>query len=489
MTEPLLEQQSNTRSALHCKKEICLVIISATVGAIASLLICNNSLDLKSVVFQKTNILKDQISRPNAPKDHIAAKEIAISYLGFNGRQTFSKAICSGDENDISAWKDRLCVFSSICYNKITNRFDYFRLNQSKPKPVFYDKSYRMLFRFGVTNADIPFLTLTVGGDTAWTPLVVNESYPTENFTRLHQLHSLTKTRFASSNIGHGLWEDLGSISYSLDRMNIIDRNLVIMHMNRMDNTSLFRMYHKYIIRALTDHPMVQFETYMSSFNTKYVCFDRLIVGGELSVFPRTQVKEYHGREIIYYNWRSKIIQNNGFNPNFVPKKHHIIITNKTESIYKRVGMKRHRAIANLEEVANFLQDTYPNISSEVIEWQYISFDKQIEMLLNTTILITPGGGVSLTLPLLPHGAHAIIMDYFVTEPGHGYFYGQSGSMEGAFFNHIPHVRKQYYQIYGPQEYEFDYSGATDAREMASIIINTKRLQLLIDKALEEMEF
>ncbi|CAF1140951.1 unnamed protein product [Adineta steineri] len=47
---------------------------------------------------------------------------------------------------------------------------------------------------------------------------------------------------------------------------------------------------------------------------------------------------------------------------------------------------------------------------------------------------------------------------------------------------------KQYYQIYGKQDYEFDFPGATDAREASSIIVNMTRLQLLIDKALEEME-
>ncbi|CAF4094287.1 unnamed protein product, partial [Adineta steineri] len=32
------------------------------------------------------------------------------------------------------------------------------------------------------------------------------------------------------------------------------------------------------------------------------------------------------------------------------------------------------------------------------------------------------------------------------------------------------------------------FPGATDAREASSIIVNMTRLQLLIDKALEEME-
>jgi hypothetical protein len=296
------------------------------------------------------------------------------------------------------------------------------------------------------------------------------------------------KTGFGSSSIAHGLWEDLGSISYSMERMNIFDRKLVIMHLNKMENTSLMRTYQQYVVRALTENPMVEFEDYVKNFSTKYVCFDNLIVGGQLSVFPKPKIKENHGREALFYNWRSKIIQYNGYNPNFLPKKHHIIITNKSQSMWTNPNAKRHRAIENLEEVEKFIRHTYPNISTEVIEWHTIPFDKQIEKLLTTTILITPCGSVSLILPMLPHGAHAIVMDYYVSVRAHGFEAGQSASMEGALLNHISHVRKQYYQIYGPHDYKFDFPGASDTREAASIIVNMTRLQLLIDKALEEME-
>ncbi|CAF3675408.1 unnamed protein product [Rotaria sp. Silwood1] len=123
----------------------------------------------------------------------------------------------------------------------------------------------------------------------------------------------------------------------------------------------------------------------------------------------------------------------------------------------------------------------------EVIEWQNIPFNKQIEKLLNTTILITPCGGVSMIIPMLPHGAHAIVMDYYVTQEQYGFKRGQSASMEGASLNHFPHVRKHYYQVCGSQDYEFDFPGVKDTRNDASVIVNTTRLQLLIDTALEDM--
>jgi hypothetical protein len=424
---------------------------------------------------------------PDLKEDNILNNEIAVPYFQQNKRQHFSKFRCTGPENNIESWQYRLCVFCNVCYNNDDHRFYYFRFPKTEAKPIFYDSTQGMLFQFGKNNDSFGFLSLSPDGATPWTPVIANETYPIKNFVSLHQLHTILKNNYGSSNIAHGLWEEFGSVSYSMERMNVISRKLVIMHVGQIPNTPLFRTYQENIIPALSQNSMVEFELYVRSFRKKYVCFETLIVGGQLSVFQQTIIKENHGREALFYNWRSKIILHNGLDPKFVPRKHHIVITNKSHSIWTHPGAKRHRAIVNLEEVEKFIGLTYPTIFTEVVEWHTIPFKKQIEKLLDTTILITPCGGVSMIIPMLPHGAHTIVMDYYVNVPARGFKIGQSASMEGAFLNHFPHVRKQYYQVYGPQDYEFDYPEATDARESASIIVNMTRLRLLINNALEEM--
>jgi hypothetical protein len=122
-----------------------------------------------------------------------------------------------------------------------------------------------------------------------------------------------------------------------------------------------------------------------------------------------------------------------------------------------------------------------------VVEWHKVPFPKQIELLLNTTILISPAGGVSMIAPFLPHGAHAILMDYYVNHSGFGFNAGSSASMEGMLLNHFPHFKKDYYQIYGPPDYVFDFPGASDTRNDASILVNVTRLHLLIESAFEDL--
>ena len=497
MAELLIEGDPKEKSRRTHIHTLSVVIISAAVGALVSSTFFRSSLQYNITPSpqsklltssQSNSVLSTQTNSTPPAKLAILNDEIGIPYFQKDIPRSRSKFRCTGSENDINAWQDRLCIFYNTCYNKDTGRFHYFKSTLRGPKPLFYDAAKGMIFEFTGNGRGEPFLSLASRGNMPWAPVIVNEMYPTTNFTRLHPLHSLMMITFGTGNIAHGLWEDLGSISYGMERMSVVDPDLVIMHYGKIENTRLDQSYLQYVIPALTKNPMVVLEPYMQTFNTKYVCFDSLIAGGQLTVFPRPQIKENHGREALFYNWRSKLIQYNGFNPNFVPKSHHIILTNKSESAWTRPGAKRHRAIVNLEEVEKFVRLTYPTISVEVVEWHKITFNEQISKLLNTTILITPCGGVSLILPLLPHGAHAIVMDYYVSKSGHGYESGQSGSMEGALLNHISHVRKQYYQVYGPQDYEFDFPGGSDAREDSSIKVNTTRLQLLIDKALEEME-
>jgi len=116
-----------------------------------------------------------------------------------------------------------------------------------------------------------------------------------------------------------------------------------------------------------------------------------------------------------------------------------------------------------------------------------MKFVEQIKLVINTTILISPAGGVSMIAPFLPHGSHAILMDYYVTKDGLGFQNGSSASMEGMLLNHFPHFKKDYYQIYGKQDYVFDFDGTIDTRNDASILVNLTRLHLLIESAIEDM--
>jgi hypothetical protein len=344
-----------------------------------------------------------------------------------------------------------------------------------------------MLSEFSITRNGRRFLSLTSRAGQSWAPFIVDQACPSTNVTWLTNLHTLWREYADDYNFGHVVWEDIGSIFYALERMNKFDEHLVVMHVTPIPQDPNFQKFIHNILPAITSEKLVEYKSYLTTFNTNYVCFRHFMAGGSLVLFHSSAIKENHGRESLLYKWRSKIIMYHKFNPEYIPNHHRIVITNKSASVWAKAPNVMHRAIANLIEVVTFVRKTYPNIPVDVIEWHKMAFVKQIDLLLNTTIFISPAGGVSMIAPFLPYGSHAILMDYYVIENSSGFQAGSSASMEGMLLNHFPHFKKDYYQIYGQQEYVFDFDGATDTRNDASIIINVTRLHLLIESALEDM--
>ena len=143
-----------------------------------------------------------------------------------------------------------------------------------------------MLYKFSDNNDGSGLVSLQAGEGTLWAPIVADELYPTDNVTYLPYLHSLMQTRLGDNNIGHGLWEDFGSISYSMDRLNVFDPELVIMHFGALPEKGLTDTYNRFVLPSLSSKPMVEVDSYAKSFNTTFVCFKQIIAGGQLIVFP-----------------------------------------------------------------------------------------------------------------------------------------------------------------------------------------------------------
>lgn len=399
----------------------------------------------------------------------------------------FSRFRCTGDENNIDTWPERLCVFNNICYNMKLQQFEYYRRLRSPKYPLFYDSTRGMLSDFSIKRKGHGFLSITSRGNEPWTPVIVDQTYPSTNVTWLTNLHTLWRERFNDNNFGHRVWEDIGSIFYSLERMNVFDKHLVVMHVTPVSKNVNYQKFMHDVLSVLTSEELREYKSYLTSFKTNYICFRHFMAGGNLLLFHSSAVKENHGREKLLYDWRSKIITYHKFNPEYIPDQHQIVITNKSTSVWTKAPNGIHRAIANLQEVITFVKNTYPDIPTRVIEWHKMELAKQIELLLNTTILLSPAGGVAMIAPFLSYGSHAILMDYHVTKSSFGFVAGSSASMEGMLLNHFPHFKKDYYQVYGKQDYSFDFNGTSDTRNDASIIVNVTRLHLLIESAIEDM--
>lgn len=138
-------------------------------------------------------------------------------------------------------------------------------------------------------------------------------------------------------------------------------------------------------------------------------------------------MKELHRQESLLFKQRSKRIAFHKFNPDYIPTKHRIVITNRSQSKWAKVSNGILRVTANLKDVEQFIRKTYLKIIVYIVEWHQMLFIKQIELSLLTTILISSARGVSIRAPFLPHGSQNSM----------GFNIGASVSMEGILLNHF----------------------------------------------------
>ncbi|CAF1225483.1 unnamed protein product [Didymodactylos carnosus] len=417
--------------------------------------------------------------------------QISIPYFRsrLNSSRRYSKFRCAGNDNHLRSWQQRVCVFNNICYNVNNQHFEYYRYPQIQPKPVFFDAAKRMLTEFSPNGDGKGFVLYSISRTPrwvfTWAPFMIDTAVPTENVTRLSNLHTLWKVSTNDYNIGHMIWEDFFMIYYAMERMQEFDDSIVIMHADKIPSHPLFKKLQKEILSALTPHPIVEQKTYLSSFKTRYVCFNRFIIGGSILLYqPRNTVIHHRDVESLLFNWRTMIIHHFKLDPKYIPTKHRITISNKTDSAWTRVA---RRNIANLNDIVKFVKQTYPTIEVNVVVWQKLSFREQVDIMLKTTIFITPSGGVSMMAPFLPIGAHIITPDFLSDRDMPGFKKGESVALEGNFWAYWPHVHKDYYQIFSRKEQVWDFANAAYSRDEASVIMNTTRLGMLIDKALEDM--
>ena len=142
------QQEQSEKVRWKILRYLKLTIICLAFGAIVILATFKNGLKTNLKLFRHSKLIERTITKSYSQKGHTSYNEIAIAYFKRNISHRISKFRCTGSENDIEAWVDRLCVFYHICYNWDVDRFYYFRHPESNPKPFFYDSTKGMLFQF-----------------------------------------------------------------------------------------------------------------------------------------------------------------------------------------------------------------------------------------------------------------------------------------------------------------------------------------------------
>mmetsp|Transcript_43597 Transcript_43597/g.108472 ORF Transcript_43597/g.108472 Transcript_43597/m.108472 type:complete len:272 (-) Transcript_43597:364-1179(-) len=205
------------------------------------------------------------------------------------------------------------------------------------------------------------------------------------------------------------------------------------------------------------------------------ICFDELLVGSAFDSFNSDELND--GKEPLLALYRARVLAWHGLLPRAVPSAHAILLIRK----------EGKRGIANFAMVERFVRTRYGSVASvTTTSFSTLPMAQQLALVSQTTIAVSPCGGISMILPFLPEGAHAILMNYMVGPDDvrrHGECTGCSWTMEAELWRHVRHVQKQYYQVWGPSDFKKGKPGHD-----AAIVVDPQRLGELIDNALEEMQ-
>lgn len=396
----------------------------------------------------------------------------------------YSSHKCIGGLNDARKNAERTCRFDNLC---VTNgKFFYY---EKRKHPIIFDASRGIQYEFNVE--EIPFALYRTHKDKGlvFKPSTVIGEIPAHAI-RANGTFALWKAWDIPFNFGHLVWEDIGTLYYTQRRLEgSMDYDTQPIHMGHLPPDKDLVRTLEVILPSISNRPTITFDTVPLD---SVVCFDRVFVGGGRPMFSPMNEPFIEGREEVLMGFRSRILQHLKIKEE-LPGLPIVYITHKSSSVWaKQTAHGRHRAIANAEALCNFLRNLLPSAVVEVIEWHKIGLREQLTRLAGASLLITPCGGVSMVIPFLPEGAHAIVMDYLSDgehEEFFGYKKGQSASMEVSFLNRFPHVTKYFYQIHDLNDIEWDFEGATDLRNDASIVVNFQRMEELVLSALISMGY
>eukprot|EP00966_Prymnesium_polylepis_P157395 3637439-Prymnesium_polylepis.1 len=171
------------------------------------------------------------------------------------------------------------------------------------------------------------------------------------------------------------------------------------------------------------------------------------------------------------------------------PREHSLLLVHK----------QGRRGLANFEQVRRHLaggcDGHCAGIKVVTVELHTMSIRRQLELVSTSTLAISPPGGVSMILPFLPEGAHAILINYMLgggasikerkTTKGlsHQECAGCSWTMEAELWSHMRNVRTLFYQVWDAD----DFAGRRPGRDVA-VVIKLPRLAYLVRAALNAMD-
>jgi hypothetical protein len=434
----------------------------------------------------------------------------------------FSSHDCVGDMSTIKPRASRLCVLNNVCLDTSSGNFNYYRDPQATQAPIVFDRRYGHIFAFGHVapkggREDLLPLNKHVRykRHVRWSPRIVDGPLP-HGAQHLRPLHLLSAP-FVSTNLGHLAWEEAFPLLLGMAQLGIYEEAPVILRTHDCNESLAASTHEGYSgrrqIRDVSNGPTASEAKLCNKFlegfmkplgrvrtvggvraeytaaGTRHVCFTRLMAGGYYDMF---NAPAHAGKEPWLQLYRQRVLSHHKLAPPRglppPPSTHSLLLVHKDG----------RRGIHNYDEVLDFIRHGCGGVCTGIprtvpVAFHTMSMVDQLRAVSTTTIAVSPPGGVSMILPFMPEGSHAILINYMlgrsVTGSSAHHLRGAEGicarcslTMEASLWRHVRHVRKLYYQVWEGS----DFARGVPGRD-AAVIIKLPRLAYLLRVALDAM--
>ena len=231
---------------------------------------------------------------------------------------------------------------------------------------------------------------------------------------------------------------------------------------------------------VVSSHPLLTVQSAYSFYGVsdgEELCFETLIAGtgsaGAVGWSPNNR-----NRAAAFASYRNELFLAHGLDPFYRPPRHHLVLVNK----------RGRRGFTNLMAVFQQLRlvPRYAEIDMSVVDdfagWSFVD---QLRLLSNTTIVVSPCGGISMLFILLPSPA-ALIVSTYPERLNNGSV--RAARMEGQVWDWQSNVEVMHYALTDDSDYVLP-AGTNAAskyglRNYANIVLKVERLLPLIDRAI-----
>ena len=434
----------------------------------------------------------------------------------------YSSHDCIGDMTTVKPRAHRTCLFRRVCMDTQTAEVQYYRDAAKTQEAVLFDRRYGHLFTFGHVapkggREDMLPLNKHVRykRHVRWSPRIVDGPLPARALW-LRPLHVLSAP-FVPTNLGHLAWEEAFPLLLAMAQHGAYaaPSDTVVLRTHDCNETvagrraggsgdeppvaaepptaSEARLCRKFVAGFMAPIGAVSTLAALAAQHgrggVRHVCFPRLLAGGYYEMF---NAPAHPGKEPWLQLYRHRVLAHHGLAPArgwpAPPRAHKALLVRK----------EGRRGIANFPRVLAFVRGGCGGGCEGIAQvvpaaFHTMSVREQLALVSTSTIAVTPPGGVSMILPFLPEGAHAVLINFMVS-PKEGTGTERHGprdaescakcslTMEGSLWRHLRHVHTLPYQVWDAS----DFARGKPGRD-AAVVVKMPRLAYLLRVALDNM--